>query len=144
MTIALSTDNGPHSAAKWAVITADQIVQYDQLDGDKMAAAQLLRARVASALEPLIERVQLGEAASLLQDGAHILAAIEVDVADAMHVIKALTDLSPWAAHFAEEAVQTAITDIIQRNMNTAVHIEKLWFCDRNPADPNVLAFKGT
>ena len=143
MTQIVTTDHGPHPASTWATIMAKQIIDIDHLDGDKLTQASLLQARIATALEPIVEQAQHTEHLSLMTDPQFILSDLVTDVTEALNAVKVVTDSSQWAAHFAMEAVRAVIAGILHSGIASAQNVERLWYCDRNPADPNVLAFKG-
>lgn len=144
MAIILRTENGPHPADAWAMVTAQQIVDYDQqLSTDKLAKAQELREQVARVLQPHFEKVQTEEQSKLAADSAAIASPLVIEIADAVGEVLAKLIESLWADHFKRPEVQDVVRDTIQRNMNTIAYIERSWHADRNPDHPAVAAFRG-
>jgi hypothetical protein len=143
MTVILRTENGPHPADAWAMITAEQIVAYDQLPADKLLKAQQLRLDLAQVLQAHIEAIQGAEQAKLKSDTAAIASPLRVEIADVVAGVFAKLAKSLWAEHFGRPEVQAVIEDIIQRNLNTVAYIERSLHADHNPDHPAVAVFRG-
>lgn len=134
MTIILSSNGGPHSAAQWANATAQQCI-----DGDDS-----LRAVVATTLTSIYESIMVAERSFLAQDTANILApASDRYLPHVMRALAEITAATRWAEHFAKPAVIAALDDIVGRHVRTIVYIERSWHADRNSDHPAIKQFRG-
>lgn len=138
MTRILVTDNGPHPPEKWAMTTAEMLVDIDptNMDGPRLMQAQKLQLAVAEALVPHHTMVQSDEKSNIAANADHISTPHDVEqyLDRAVDDIVAASRDTLWAAHFAEPDVQSAIKQTLRSHFATAQHIERLWHADRNPS----------
>ena len=137
MTLFLSTDNGPHAPADWALATASVVFDLSatQLKGENLLKAKKLRLAIAECLMPHHSNVQNNEREKLATNVNHMDSPLFVQnhVDTAMGNILNVSKGTPWEAHFANPDVQNAARAIIGSHFATAQHIERLWHADRNP-----------
>ena len=138
MTRILVTDNGPHPPEKWAMSTAEMIVDIDptHMDGPRLMQAQKLQLAVAEVLVSHHAMVQSDEKSNIAANVEHIAGPHDVE----QYLDKAVDDIArtargtPWEAHYAEPEVQSAVKQTLRSHFGTAQHIERLWHADRNPS----------
>lgn len=130
----LITDNGPHSAEKWAMTSAEELfpMQDAALTGDHLIAAQRFQLDLAELLQDHHGNVQGGEKASLENNEDHCDCAIEIDhhVTDALAAVVEKSKGTVWEAHFAKPEVQQAVVKVLNNHFQTSAHIERLWHAD--------------
>ncbi len=151
----LTTDGGPHPADKWAAETANQIVamvQIDEASGSPAAVAARkakprLQLAIAEVMEDLHDNVMKYERAMLAEDGDdHLLTPLDPKggqldtVEEAVTEILALTEGTPFAAHFAANAA--AVQSTVAHHFALIMDIERSWHADRNPDSQKVIAYR--
>ena len=142
----LSTDNGPHSAEKWAMATARELVPTNLVtDGERLIQALKLQLGVAEALVVHHAAVHTKERAGLAASGGeHLLAPFEPapHTSPALAAVQAAAEGTPWEAHWALSSVLEAAWGVLESHFSTSAHVERSWHADRNPSDPHCAAFR--
>lgn len=131
------SDNGPHSPEKWAIATAEIIVDIDSgIAGNRLIQAQKLQTAIAEALVPHHTTVQVDERSKLATDVSHIHTphSAKEYIDQVMKDIVGAAKGTPWENHFVNPQVQETIAEIAANHFMTAQHIERLWHADRNPS----------
>lgn len=145
MTRFLITDNGPHSADVWAQATAEEIFQPDpSMSPERLTEAKQLQLDIAAILKPLHELVIQGERMSLAQDDDHCDSIKEVgDIAQyGADEIAQAAIASPWANVLRSDDWKAEALKVIRNHMQTAQHVERLWFADQNPENISARTYK--
>jgi hypothetical protein len=134
----LITNNGTHSADKWAVTSAEMIFPLEDtvMVGERLIAAQKLQTKFAEVLSPHHE-VVISDEKTNMQDSQHFTTPIDAShhVDHAVDEIVAASVGSPWEDHFAKPEVQAAIHDVVQNHMESAQHVERLWHAAHNQSE---------
>jgi len=134
MTQVLATNGSPHPPRKWALATAELIIDDTALYGDRYVAAQQLKLKIAEilathhALNQIDERTLIAKDPTIILDGYHFN---RLD--DAVRDVIQATRLTEWHDHFEQAAVIGVVTEIIGKHFATAQKIERLWFAETHP-----------
>jgi hypothetical protein len=156
------TNGGPHSADKWAVTTAGQILQsVFSVDAADTVGARKFEMACLDILLPHHEKVQTGERGKLAKDGMKRLAtpidpreycdvAVQEIAAAAQKIGKIKVpdpDMSgetkevDLGEHFANPEVQQKLAGLIGAHFATAMDIERSWHADKNADDQEAKAY---
>jgi hypothetical protein len=110
----LATNNGPHPALKWAELTARLIVE-PRSDATVEARAQIsnLRTKIEKELVAIFHEVNAGSSP---------MEVIMVTSQGSKRIID-LAAGTPWSEDFAAAPIQSAIEDLILRNLSSAHEI---------------------
>lgn len=135
-----------HSPDEWALATAEMLADASDLSGDKLVAANKLRAAFADVLKKHHDDVQRTERELLASDPKHILTRLaDVIKTDAKAVAEELAVVaqgSLWAAHYAADEVKATLARIIENHFHTSMAVERLLHTDRNPDCEHAKAFR--
>lgn len=146
----LITNNGTHSAEKWAMTSAEMIFPLDDshLVGEGLIAAQKFQTSLAELLSGHHKAVIDEEQSSLHANAEHF-----ATPRDGSHFLDhALSDIveaaagTPWEKHFAHLEVQEAVRGVLQNHVDTMQHVERLWHAAHNKSehgDAYTAAFNG-
>lgn len=146
------TDDGPHSAADWANVTADHIIQIASTAPEAlMREAQEFRGKLVELLEGHHGAVQAAER-SLLENrgGASRLKSAATDdvqehaLDDMADEIVTLAKPYSFGEHFARAETRAYVRDVLANHFATSMHIERSWHADKNPDTPEAKAFRAT
>lgn len=132
----LKTDNGPHSAEKWAVASAETIFDVSTVTDDtRLIQAKELQTAIAKLLVPHHAKVQFHEKTNLRANAEHMRKPLNVEgyLQNIIDGIVVAAKDTPWQIHFSSPAVQDAIKDMVAQHLIAAQHIERLWHADHNP-----------
>lgn len=170
-TFVLTTDGGPHTPDDWALVTATALVSILQVapNGPNSAKLELLKmqvqADVATRMVKHHQHVQDLERELLAAPGGSArlqqpehemdpaeLAEIDEAVADVRAALQPLLDaVSSIQAVSAvtgrpiemptEDAILAAVHGRVEADLTNVMFIERSWYADRNPSDPNSQAF---
>jgi hypothetical protein len=147
----LKTD-GPnnHDPARWAAVTADQIVEIgEEVDSTTVKEAKAFQAAIVSLLTAEHATVQKVEAARLAavpdatvgqtpaSSGPHL-----DHVASTTAAIVAAAGSYSFASWFQTAAVQKYVSDVLTTHFNTSADIERKLFADANPSNPAATLYK--
>jgi hypothetical protein len=140
----LSTNGGPHTASQWATQTAVTLCPLDGLTGERREAAEKFRHVVAAVLLTHYDDALQQERTALRTDPKHVNDVINVRraVDDALHTICWGAQETIWAAHWDNSDVVDTARDILRTHLETAVHVERLWHCDRNQSCRHCQTYK--
>lgn len=136
--VVMATDGGPHAPDKWAVVTAEHIVDIDpmlqQRDSGRYMAARRLQIAVAGALVPHHAKVQRHEQDHLKRSAERFSAELDASehLDDAIAAIQAAARGTLWEAHFQDPAVVDAMCFELHRHFATSMDIERQWHARRN------------
>lgn len=137
----MATDGGPHSAEKWAVVTAGQLVQIATDDPQKMIEARKLENKIIEILEGHHDAVQKHERGKIAEHGVerlkHPINAHEHDLDTKVAEIVAAAKGSQWEAVFALPEKQAYIKQVLGSHFATSMDVERSWHADRIVADPS-------
>lgn len=126
----MKTDNGPHSAADWAVTTSKHLIEIaEQADPAKAAAARKLEGEFISLLETAHSKVQSDGRAHYGKHGADVLM-MHPKITSANVTFKAILEAaakSPFAEHFAKQETQDYIKAVLHKHYLTSLEIERQW-----------------
>lgn len=139
MSRVLVTNNGAHSADKWAVTTAEMIFPLEDttIVGERLIAAQKFQTRIAEILSGHHDNNMKEEQSKLDNNPERFNEEFEHD----HHLDAAMDELiqaaqeSPWADHFKKPEVQRAMREIMSQHMASASHVQRLWHADRNESE---------
>jgi len=141
----MTTNGGPHSAADWAVATAEFLVDIDaSVTGERLIAAKKLQAAVAEALLPHHTRVQENERAAIAAAGDdHLSTPMDshTEAEATFEIVKNLAKGTPWEWHFERVDVRREAIETIIQHTNTSKHIERRWHAQRNRGSMKVEAW---
>lgn len=142
----LKTDGGTHSEWSWATATAGLIFDIDDVQGaDRMAEARDMLASIATTLAGyfrdhvlLPERDKLASNPDRLNDpfDAHMIAR------EAVAKIQDSARNSKWGNSLQSQEWEDVAINMISNNMNTAQHVERLWYADSNKNNTAAQAYK--
>lgn len=166
------TNGGVHDAAKWAAVTASEIVDLIQIgegpisqaDADKLgktideilagrAAARKAKPRLELDIADLVEtfhaNVQKHERDLLAANGdAQLVAPLDpaggdVDTPEEVVAgIVALAAKTPFGAHCALPAVQAMLATIVSNHFSLSMDIERSTWADKNPDSETTKAYR--
>lgn len=146
--IALTQDHGPIPAGKWAGATAALILRIEPTASDAARAeAQGYIDALAAALTERFAVVQVAERQALEVCGADRLDVAldaESEAAIAVDATVALAAGKSFAAHFDRPEIRDYLRRHIAIRFRTAMHIERLWWCDRHPESNAGAVYKAT
>lgn len=138
------TNGGPHSHEKWAIATAEQIIQIGaSATGTQAMDARKLENKVIEILEGSHKSVQEDERDNL-KDDDHLLT--EFDASD--YIDEPLAQIveaskgTPFEGHFAKVETQSYLRDLLGTHFRTSMHIERSWHVDRNSDHVHAEAFR--
>ena len=145
----LTTDNGAHSATKWAEATSTHIVSIaDGISGEKKTSALKLQAAVIDLLVNAHSDVQSGERGRIAADPSVINtmldAAAHVSIPQLISNIIDAGKSTPWEADMATPAFSEQLDLVLRNHLHTSMHIERSWHADSNPDTPHAQAFRST
>jgi len=127
----LCTNGGTHSPEKWAAASAGQLIQIAaEATGEQAIAGRRLELQLLDILERHHKIVQDEEKLALKEEGvAHYEHPIDVSnhVFDAFDEIMSSTKSSHFAEHFSDPIVQGHVLDVIRKDMQTIIEIERAW-----------------
>lgn len=134
----LITNNGVHSAEKWADATAQMIFPIDpNVEGDRLLLARKTQVKVAEALEPHHATAQSKEHEKLGQDpDARMVPGMHDVGEDATTAFNAVCDAlkgTPWESKTQDPEWQTIVRNTIGQHMADIQHIARRHFADTNP-----------
>lgn len=142
------TNGGPHSAAKWAEVTAKQIIDIGKdAVGPSAMAGRKLELDVLNILEAAHAEVQTAERAKFAKIGTALLDGVidpgeDADLDGVVDSIVAASVGSDFEAHFAKQEVQAYLRTMIGQHFATSMYVERSWIAEENPTDPKAIAFK--
>jgi len=144
--IPLSQDHGPITAGKWAEATARLIVVVDPAAAeDRRLEGEGFRDALVEALTERFALVQVAERQALAADGGMRLDAPLDDTEPTQASLDKLLELAAgksFADHFARPEIQDYLRRHMGKRFRTVMHIERLWWCDRNPESNAGRAYK--
>lgn len=130
----LATDNGKHSAEKWANVTAEMIFDIDEsVESDRLLDAKRVQLGIAMALVNVFRTHADKELAALALDENHCDQPHNVSVeelASILNLIASCGATSPWADKLASDEWKQVATQVIGSNLATVQHIERLQHAD--------------
>ena len=139
----LISDNGSHSADQWAVVTAEHIWPINPaIEKDRLMAARRIQNQIAEVLvghfNAHIEREKtlLAEGAGRLEFAHDSTAAVNDAMTDICNILKG----TPWEEKPQDPEWDRIMRGELDRQFNTAQHVERQWHCQRNQA-PETDAF---
>jgi hypothetical protein len=142
------TNNGPHSAEKWAETTSSHIVTIaDSLVGEKRGAAIKLQAAVYDVLVGHHTTVQEGERNKIKEFGVarlqHDMTPDDhVKVDDVLADIIAAAKGTPWESDFQKPEFAERLHQLLVDHFMSNAFIERSWHSDRNINTPEGQAFR--
>jgi len=133
----LITNGGPHSAEKWAELSASEIISVAE-SADFSAVGQAGR-KLENSIIDIFERfhdaIIKAENAHLDNKGTdHLATPIDgsgVDVSAVVTQIQNAAKGTPFEAHFQKPEVITAITNITKHHVELIMEVERSWFADK-------------
>jgi hypothetical protein len=145
MTQILITNGGPHPASKWAMASANQIIDVSMLDGDRLIQAEKLKFTVADILEAYHALNQEAQRQSIAEDPARLFddydfSRVDAAVAAVLHA----TETTPWATHYAQVDVIDVVHEIIVRHFASGQQIERFYYAEQHPECAQAQQFKQT
>lgn len=135
------TNGGPHPADKWADTTVDAICDLlvdanpDAATPEALATRQAKR-DIRNNLFPIFN----DHHSALQKDKTHTSKAVDAPINILSETLETLAKVNkvlaatPFAAHFAQPAVQDILTSIIGQHSTDVIHIERRWAADRKGA----------
>lgn len=143
----LITNNGVHSAEKWADATAQMIFPVDaNVEGERLLLARKTQVKVAEALEPHHSTAQSKERDKLNQDADSRMVVGLHDVHDdAQAAFNAVCDAlkgTPWESKTQDPEWQTIVRNTIGQHMADIQHIERRQFSHGNPGNEKAKAYR--
>lgn len=142
------TNGGPHSHEKWAIATAQQIIEIGANATSTQAMdARKLENKIIDLLEVHHQEVQENERAMIKDRGHDRLSEdLAFDVSDRVdgpvsQIVSASVG-TPFEAHFAKPEVQAYLRDLIATHFRTSMQIERSWHADRHPDTEHAKAFR--
>lgn len=142
------TNGDQHSAEKWAIVTAGQIIQIGaSATGTQAIDARKLENAIIAILEGHHKKVQSGEREAITKDGdarlAHALDHTQhADTAAIVAEIVAASKGSAFEVHFAKPETQAYLADLLGQHFRTSMDIERSWHADKHPTSDHAKAFK--
>lgn len=147
--ITMMTSGGPHPAEHWGRVSAARVVELLVLEKTAPDSARIARDAFAAALVPVLteqhQRLQDLERKMLDDHGAAHLDVVPNLEALGNAAARWVTDVAsqtPFAAHFAKPAVVDYLVRMFGQHFGTSIHIERSWFTDRHPTDPQCIAYR--
>ena len=142
----LSTDHGTHPMDKWAVATANQVVQTKPgAEGKRVIAALKLRAAVAEILMDHHQAVNDAEKSGLAANGGeHLQTPFDASnhTPDALEaVIDAARGTVLEDLFVLNPAFQAEVASVLTNHFNTHAHVERQHYADQHPNCPISQAF---
>jgi hypothetical protein len=140
------TNGGPHPPAKWASVTAAQIIDIASSGpATLLAEARAFQAKIEGLLAGHHGLAQSHERAALAAEGTQRLAG-DIDtgghVPDAVDDILAAARGTSFAAHFAQPQVQAYLRRLLHEHFHHSMWIERSWHADAHPDHAHAKAFR--
>lgn len=137
----MKTDGGPHSAEKWAVVTAGQILQVAS-DSESLQAIEgrRLELKIIDILVDHHTEVQTEERGKLAEHGCgrlgHELDCECHNLDDKVEQIANAAKGTAFEAHFAKPETKAYIRNVLGQHFATSMDIERSYHADANADDP--------
>jgi hypothetical protein len=148
----LTTNHGPHPAAKWAEQSAAMIADVIQIEPTALGFAELnaqkaeFENEVSAALHSDHEAVQTDERDAIAAHGmARLSHSTDPDLEHldaAVEKVVAVAKTKIFGSHFDKPEVKAFVRTTLGQHFATSKHIERSWHADRNPDSPEAQAFK--
>jgi hypothetical protein len=142
------TNGGPHPYTKWAVATAQQIIDIGaNATGTQAMDARKLENKIIDILEVHHKCVQDDERDELKSKShARLCEDILYDVTDyvddPVSEIVAASVGTPFEHHFAQPQIQAYLREVIALHFRTSKHIERSWHADKHPHTEEAKTFR--
>lgn len=142
----LTTNGGPHSPEKWAIVTAGQIIQVAATAiGVQAMDARKLENKIIDILEKHHGKVQTQERGKIKTHGderlSHALDPTEY-IDTALDEIVAAAKGMLYEPHFSKPETRDYLRNLLGQHFATNMHIERSWHADRNPHSEHAKAFR--
>lgn len=134
----LVTDNGPHSAEKWADTTAQMIFPIDpNVEGDRLFKARKVQTSIGEALMSFHQKVMDCERDELANDpDARMVPGFHDVHEHANDALAAVIDVmrdTPWESKTTDPDWQNVVRHTIAQHMADMQHVERRHYADKNP-----------
>lgn len=133
----LVTNGGPHSAAKWAAVTAAQIISIAADSASVQAIeGRKLELQIIGILEGHHGEVQAHERGEIERHGhrrlVHMLDAEAHALDDKVNQISQAAAGTIFEAHFGSAGIRAHIRAVLKSHFETSMDIERSWHADRH------------
>lgn len=141
----LLVSNGSHPPAQYALVTTNMILDTADLNGERLLAANDLKRHVIGYLTKIYDNVIDHEVENLKIFPDHCDTDYETDDGTAERAVRAIHDFAkgtPWQDLINGSEWSASAWLTIQSHLETAIHVERLLFCDKNPTNKAAAAYK--
>lgn len=143
------TNGGPHPAEKWAAVTAHLIVDLIKIDPQSSVLEQAkaektqFEAAIVQRLLAMHSKIQAQERTALSDSSAHIIAPIDPKpfANQAVTEIVAAASNTLFEGEFGRPEVRAFVYETTGQIYLDSITVERKWFADLKPNDPNCQAY---